>query len=167
VLAHWNNSPQVNLSPHSDILSWFRANQSLLFLLNVACLAEKQQIPFLLSLVWLDRGLNPRSTALEASTLTITSLMYVVPRERIYFIAYNNIYMLIHSLVQNWIFISHCYIMQNTAAFPFNVLNNLINKNSIWLQPIFIFVHKFHPRRFGLDKFHCILLKCQMRNNIL
>ena len=30
---------------HSDTLFWFRANQSLLFLLNAACLAEKQQIP--------------------------------------------------------------------------------------------------------------------------
>jgi hypothetical protein len=34
VLAHWNNSPQVDMSPHSDILFWFQANQSLLFLLN-------------------------------------------------------------------------------------------------------------------------------------
>ena len=47
VLAHWNNSPQIDMSPHSDTLSWFRANQSLLFLLNAACLAEKQQIPIL------------------------------------------------------------------------------------------------------------------------
>jgi hypothetical protein len=30
------------MSPHSDTLSSFRANQSLLFLLNAACLAEKQ-----------------------------------------------------------------------------------------------------------------------------
>ena len=45
VLAHWNNSPQVDMSLHSDTLLWFGANQSLLFLLNTACLAEKQQIP--------------------------------------------------------------------------------------------------------------------------
>ena len=44
---------------HSDTLFWFRANQSLLFLLNDACLAEKQQI----------------STTLEANTLTITPPM--------------------------------------------------------------------------------------------
>ena len=31
------------MSSHSDTLSWFRANQSFLFLLNDACLAEKQQ----------------------------------------------------------------------------------------------------------------------------
>jgi hypothetical protein len=33
------------MSHHSDILFWFGADQSLLFLLNAACLAEKQQIP--------------------------------------------------------------------------------------------------------------------------
>ena len=30
-----------------DTLFWFRANQSLLFLLNAACLVEKQQLPIL------------------------------------------------------------------------------------------------------------------------
>ena len=44
VLAHWNNSPRVDVLPHLDTLSWFRANQSFFFLLNAACLAEKQQI---------------------------------------------------------------------------------------------------------------------------
>jgi len=44
VLAHWNNSPQIDISTHSDTLSWFRVNQlSLLFLLNVVCLVEMQQ----------------------------------------------------------------------------------------------------------------------------
>jgi hypothetical protein len=45
VLAHWNNSPRVDMSLHSDTLFWFRPNHSLIFLLNAACLAEKQQIP--------------------------------------------------------------------------------------------------------------------------
>ena len=31
------------MSPHSDTLSWFRANQCLFFLLNDACLAERQK----------------------------------------------------------------------------------------------------------------------------
>jgi hypothetical protein len=44
VLTHWNNSPRVDMWHHSDTLSWFQANQSLLFLLNVACLAEKQHL---------------------------------------------------------------------------------------------------------------------------
>jgi hypothetical protein len=47
LLAHWNNSSVVDMSLHSDTLSWFRANQSLFFLLNDVCLAEKQHIPML------------------------------------------------------------------------------------------------------------------------
>ena len=27
VLVHWNNSPRIFMSPHSELLSWFRANQ--------------------------------------------------------------------------------------------------------------------------------------------
>ena len=38
-----------------------------------ACLAEKQHIPILKTLVWPDRNSNPRSTALESSALTIIS----------------------------------------------------------------------------------------------
>ena len=34
VLTHWNNSPRVDMSFHSDILFWFRANQSLVFLIS-------------------------------------------------------------------------------------------------------------------------------------
>jgi hypothetical protein len=41
---NWNNSPRIDMSLHSDTLFWFRANRPLLFLLNAACLAEKQQI---------------------------------------------------------------------------------------------------------------------------
>ena len=89
VLDHWNNSPQVDMSPHSDT-SWFRVNQSLLFLLNAARLVEKQSIPFLQSLVvvtgvrihdapHLRRArylLYPRCTTLEASTLSIILTMH-------------------------------------------------------------------------------------------
>ena len=74
-LAHWNNRPWVDISPHSDTLSWFRANQSLLFLLGAACLVEKQQISILKSLVWSDRGSNEQTTSLEVSTITITPPM--------------------------------------------------------------------------------------------
>jgi hypothetical protein len=46
VLTHWNNSPLVDMTPHSDTLSRFRINPSLVFLFNVAFVAEKQPIPF-------------------------------------------------------------------------------------------------------------------------
>ena len=52
-----------------DTLSWFIANQSLLFLLNAACLPEKQQIPIEWSLVCSACGLNPLSTTLEVRML--------------------------------------------------------------------------------------------------
>ena len=45
VWAHWNNSPSVDMSLHLNTLSWFRPNQSLLFLLNTSCLAEKNKKP--------------------------------------------------------------------------------------------------------------------------
>jgi len=41
VLAHWNYSPRIDMSSHSDTLSWFRENQYLLFLLNGVCLTVK------------------------------------------------------------------------------------------------------------------------------
>jgi len=36
VLAHWNNSPRVDMSLHLNYLSWFRANMSLLLLLKAS-----------------------------------------------------------------------------------------------------------------------------------
>jgi hypothetical protein len=73
--AHWNNSLSVNMSLHSDTLSRFRTNQSLLLFLNVASLAEKQQISILI--LWYDPTWtwNPISTALQTSTLIVTPLM--------------------------------------------------------------------------------------------
>jgi hypothetical protein len=71
----------INLSPHSDTLSRFQANQSLLFLLNAECLAEKQQIPILYSLVWPNQGSNQRSTALKTRSLTITPPILCLQKE--------------------------------------------------------------------------------------
>ena len=47
VVFHWNNSPRIDMFPYSDTLSWFRSKQSSLFLLDDACLVEKQQIPII------------------------------------------------------------------------------------------------------------------------
>ena len=82
VIAHWNNRARIDVLPHSDTLSLFPTNQSLLFLFNAVYLAEKQQISILLSLVWPDRGSNPRSTALEPSKLIITPLMRFTERRQ-------------------------------------------------------------------------------------
>jgi hypothetical protein len=68
LLAHWNNSSWVDMSLHSDTLFWFQTKQFLLLHLNVVCLAEKQQIPILQSLVLPDWDLNPQSTTLRQAS---------------------------------------------------------------------------------------------------
>ena len=70
-LTHWNNRP-LDLTLHSDTLTWFRVNQYLFLLLKAAYIAEKQPMQIFLSVVWPDRGSNPRSIPFEARTLTIT-----------------------------------------------------------------------------------------------
>jgi hypothetical protein len=51
VLAHWNNSPWVDMLLYSNTLSKFKSNQFLLLLHNAECfIVEKQQISMLLSL---------------------------------------------------------------------------------------------------------------------
>ena len=49
---------------HSDTLSQFRANQSLPLFLYAVCLAEKQQMQILYSLVWHDQEANLQTSAL-------------------------------------------------------------------------------------------------------
>ena len=92
----WHNSLCISvpllysLSLHLDTVSWFWANQSLPFLLNATCLAEKQQIPILV--FGLTRpGLEPKiymtCTILEASTLTIMptiQFMYIPANDMIW-----------------------------------------------------------------------------------
>ena len=71
VLAHWNNSPQIDMSIHPNPLFWFWANQSLFPLLSATYLAENQYVLISQSLVWSDRDWNPRSFALEAYALPV------------------------------------------------------------------------------------------------
>jgi hypothetical protein len=72
-----------HVAPLGHIILIPRANQSLFFLLNAACLPEKQQLPFYS--LWFDPTgarthdrphSNSRSTALEANTLTVWCEMY-------------------------------------------------------------------------------------------
>ena len=66
----------MSFQSDTSTLSWFRANQSLLLLLNVACFTEKEQIPMLHPLVWSDLNSKLRCTTLEASTLIITPQLF-------------------------------------------------------------------------------------------
>jgi hypothetical protein len=75
VLAHWNNSPLVDMSFLSNTLSWFRAKQSLLLLLKAACLAEKQQTLILLVFRLTRQGFEPRIYCPRGQRLTITASM--------------------------------------------------------------------------------------------
>ena len=52
VLIHWNNSPQVDMSLHSDTFLWLWAKQSLLLPLSAEWWAENQQKRIWQSLVW-------------------------------------------------------------------------------------------------------------------
>ena len=64
-------------------------NQSLLLLLNADCFAEKQQIPISQSLVLPHQTSNPRSTALQVSTLIITPLMQFIETMKNIILRYN------------------------------------------------------------------------------
>ena len=60
VLAHWNISSRIDMSLRTDTLFWYRANQSLFFLLNAAFIAKSNKYQFYNSLVWPDWGSNSR-----------------------------------------------------------------------------------------------------------
>jgi hypothetical protein len=56
--AHWNNSPWVVMLLHSDKLFWFRAKQTLLFLLNAACFNGEATNTNFIVLGWTRSGLE-------------------------------------------------------------------------------------------------------------
>jgi hypothetical protein len=60
-------SPRIEMSPHSDTLSWFRANQPLLFLLNAVWRSNTYQFyrAILAVIVWLlDLQLSMQSVSI-------------------------------------------------------------------------------------------------------
>jgi hypothetical protein len=59
VLAHWNNRLRIDMSPHSDTIAWFQANQSLFCLLNAACLAGEATNTNIIVFGLTRIGLNP------------------------------------------------------------------------------------------------------------
>ena len=60
VLAHGNNSLWIDISPHPVTLSWFRANQSLIFLLSDVCLSEESTNINFIFFGLIRQGLEPR-----------------------------------------------------------------------------------------------------------
>ena len=86
------------------------------------CLAEKQQIPILYSLVWLERGSNPRSTTVESSTLTFTPPMRLIVywilelflHCDILFLVFQSIF---HIYLSQHVYISHSFSTDKNTFF--------------------------------------------------
>ena len=77
MLVHWNNSPRIDsrVAPLGHIVVIPRQPVcSFSWMLRAFWRSNKCQ--FYQSFVWQDRGSNPQSTTLEASTLTITPTMW-------------------------------------------------------------------------------------------
>ena len=89
VPAHWNNSPWIDrhVAPLGCTLSWFRANQSLVFLLNAVCLVEKQHIQifivFGLTRSWLEltvcrtRGQHANHYTIDADQIPLWFMLLI------------------------------------------------------------------------------------------
>ena len=91
--VHWSNNSRINMSQHSDTLSWFRVNQSLLFLLNAGCLAEKQQIPILLLYSLTRSGFEPTiypTRGKHASHNTIDAVNWELYRTSLVILKHDN-----------------------------------------------------------------------------
>ena len=72
VLAHWNKSLWIDISPTRSHYPDFEPTSPWSFSLVMCAWAKNQLISILYSLVWPDRDSNPQCASHEASMLTIT-----------------------------------------------------------------------------------------------
>ena len=71
----------------SDTLSWFLANQSLVFLINDVCLTENEAIHINFIACWLDRTWLEHTTILELNPNNYTTCaVYVKKKKKHYYI---------------------------------------------------------------------------------
>jgi hypothetical protein len=71
VLSQWNNSPRIDMTFHSDTLSWFRANQSLFFLLNELVLQNSNSVCFCSAKTEPSSSSHKNVTCHEITLLTV------------------------------------------------------------------------------------------------
>ena len=76
MLVHWNNSPRVDMSPNSDTLFWFRAIQSLLFLLNTNLLLFGLTQPELDPTIYPTRGEHANHNATDVVSKLIKTVLF-------------------------------------------------------------------------------------------
>ena len=103
--VYWkNNKPRKKLSLQWRTLSWFRAKQSLLLLLDDVCLAGNHHIPILQTLVWRDRGCKPRYITRQARYPLLNQYGFIPP----YLSSYS--FVLILKRVYFWMDVNMCRI---------------------------------------------------------
>jgi hypothetical protein len=80
VLAHWNNSKQIDMLLHSQHIILI---PSLLSLCSFSCMLSKEaKNTNFIFIVWPDQGWNRQSRTLWANTLTITPPMWLIHQWR-------------------------------------------------------------------------------------
>jgi hypothetical protein len=78
VLAHWNNSPQVDMSVHSDKLSWIWDNQPLVSVcVTLSCTCPT--VFFIFFIIWINlqncqSNIHYKNIITVLNTITLTSM---------------------------------------------------------------------------------------------
>ena len=76
MLVHWNNSPWVDMLLHSVTVFWFRAIQSLLFLLNTNLLVFGLTQPELDPTIYRTRGEHANHNATDVVSKLIKTVLF-------------------------------------------------------------------------------------------